>query len=108
MDTVLFTYELGGGFGHLNRLISVAGAMPHVDRTVFALPHRRVGSDAVKRALGDEAEVIEGVSWSNPSDAAKARQVPTHSLADVLMLFGLSERDQIARAVDKWRRISCR
>ena len=62
----------------------------------------------MKRALGDEAEVIEGVSWSSPSDAAEGQTVPTHSLADVLMLFGLDERDQIAWAVDNGSGFSCR
>lgn len=89
MRTVLLTYEFGAGLGHLNRLIAVAQRLEGC-RLVFALPDLGLGVPLVRRTFGDAAEIVQGVVWSAPNDPA-SRQVPTHTFADVIALFGFAE-----------------
>lgn len=100
MRRVLLAYELGAGLGHLNRLLAVARRLSG-HTLVFALPDMSL-EPVVRRAL-DQAEVRAGVSWPPPADLAAARRVPTHTLGDVLRLFGLEQPERVARAVHRWR-----
>lgn len=89
MRTVLLTYEFGAGLGHLNRLIAVAQRLESC-RLVFALPDLALGVPLVRRTFGEGAEIVQGVVWAAPTDP-ESRQVPTHTFADVIALFGFAD-----------------
>jgi rhamnosyltransferase subunit B len=97
MATVLFTYEFGDGLGHVNRLIAVARRLRNGNRLVFALPEVRLQAPIVRRALGDEVEIREGLFWPAPTDP-RSRQVPTDTFADVLKLYGYHQADHLMDA----------
>ena len=79
MSTILVTYELGAGLGHLNRLVAVAQRVQGDHNWVFALPDRALGEPIVRPAFGDKARVLEGVQWPAPSDP-NVRKIPTKRL----------------------------
>lgn len=97
MRTILLTYEFGAGLGHLNRLIAVARRLEG-HHLVFALPDLALGEPAVRRAFGDQARVVPGLVWPAPTNP-EARQVPTHTFADVITLFGFSDHERLHAAV---------
>ena len=94
MATILFTYELGAGLGHLNRLIAVAKCLSTNHRLVFAVPAPSRERALIHRALGHEVEVRQGMLWPAPTGPA-VRQVPTLTFADVACLFGLHRFDRL-------------
>ena len=99
MRTVLLTYEFGAGLGHLHRLLAVAERLRE-HRLVFALPDLPLGEPVVRRAFGDAARVVQGVVWNAPTDPA-VRQVPTHTFADVITLFGFGQTERLRAAVTR-------
>ncbi len=101
MATVLFTYEFGAGFGHLNRLIAVAKQLRTGNRLVFAIPEVKLGEPVIRRALGSEPEIRQGVFWAGPK-SPDAQRVPTHTFADVIRLFGFHRGEALLDAVHRW------
>jgi UDP:flavonoid glycosyltransferase YjiC (YdhE family) len=101
MSTILVTYELGAGLGHLNRLIAVAERVQGDHNWVFALPDRSLGEPIVRRAFGDKARVLEGVHWPVPNDP-NIRKIPTHTFADVIAIIGFNEGDKLSAKTAHW------
>ena len=100
--TILLAYEFGSGLGHLQRLIAVARGLADDGRCVFAVPD--VGLATPLLACGFKPAMVphQGVVWDAPRDPA-ARQVPTHTLADVLALFRFADADLLGPKLDAWR-----
>jgi UDP:flavonoid glycosyltransferase YjiC (YdhE family) len=104
MSTILVTYELGAGLGHLNRLVAVSQRLQGDHIWVFALPDRALGEPIVKRAFGDKAHVLEGVCWPVPNDP-NIRKIPTHTFADVIAIIGFNDGDRLSAKTTHWRTI---
>ena len=104
MSTILVTYELGAGLGHLNRLVAVAQRVQGDHNWVFALPDRALGEPIVRRAFGDKARVLEGVQWPAPSDP-NVRKIPTHTFADVIAIFGFHDGGRLTAKTAQWHTI---
>ena len=104
MSTILVTYELGAGLGHLNRLVAVAQRLQGDHNWVFALPDRALGEPIVRRAFGDKARVLEGVQWPAPSDP-NIRKIPTHTFADVIAIFGFHDGGRLSAKTAQWHTI---
>lgn len=102
--TVLLTYEFGAGLGHLNRLIAVARRLEPGHELAFAVPNPDDARPTIARAFGDRASVRPSVRWPPPADPG-TRQVPTHTFADVLTLFGYGDVATLGGAVDLWRQL---
>lgn len=103
MARILFTWEFGAGLGHLNRFIPVAEHFARAaHRIVLAVPDGKA-LDYTRRAFDGMGgvEVRVGFHWPPPRDP-KARQVPTHCLADVLRLFDFHNVAKLAEAVKRW------
>src|SRR6266478_946809 len=97
MATILFTYELGSGLGHLNRLIAIAEQLVPDHRIVFAVPNPNREHAVVHRALSRNVEIKQGALWEAPTNP-EVRQVPTRTFADVAVLFGFHLREKLSRA----------
>lgn len=100
MATILFTYEFGGGYGHVNRLAEVAKNLGSNHRLVFAVPDPSVGRRALE-ALHLKAEIVQGVAWPalpNPD----IRRVPTYTFADAICLFGYNEFERLLSKCLRW------
>jgi rhamnosyltransferase subunit B len=104
MSTILVTYELGAGLGHLNRLVAVAERLEGDHTWAFALPDRALGEPVVRRIFGDKARVLEAVRWSAPNDP-NIRKIPTHTLADVIAIFGFHDVGKLLAKTAQWRTI---
>jgi rhamnosyltransferase subunit B len=104
MSTILVTYELGAGLGHLNRLVAVAQRLEGDHNWVFALPDRAVGEPIVRQAFGDKARVLEGVRWPVPNDP-NVRKIPTHTFADVISIVGFSDGSKLSAKTAHWHSI---
>ena len=104
MSTILVTYELGAGLGHLNRLVAVTRRIEGDHNWVFALPDRALGEPIVRRAFGDKARVLEGVHWPAPKDL-DVRKIPTHTFADVIALFGFHDAGRLSANTTHWHTI---
>ena len=103
MRTILLTYEFGAGLGHLNRLIAVAKRLAG-HRLIFALPDRALGEPVIRRTFGEAADVRSGVIWPAPVDPG-VRQVPTHTFADVISLFGFGDPKRLREAAERGRKL---
>lgn len=109
MPTILCTWELGAGLGHLNRLLPIAQRLRQAGhRIVIAVPNLDVARPVVEKNFPEAAEstngavrIVQGYNWPAPTDPA-ARQVPTLTLADVLRLFRFQEFDQLLAATERW------
>jgi rhamnosyltransferase subunit B len=104
MSTILVTYELGAGLGHLNRLVAVAQRLQGDHKLVFALPDRALGEPIVRRAFGDKARVLEAVQWPAPNDP-NIRKIPTHTFADVIAIFGFHDVGRLLAKTAHWRTV---
>ena len=104
MSTILVTYELGAGLGHLNRLVAVAQRLKGDHNWVFALPDRALGEPIVRRAFGDKARVLEGVRWPVPNDS-NVRKIPTHTFADVIAIIGFNDSSKLSAKTAHWHTI---
>ena len=98
MGTVLFTYEFGAGLGHLTPLLAVAERLASHHRLVFALRDVDHGAETIRRALGERAEVRQGVRWRPP----EKRRGAARTLADALWNAGFADRDKMAEVVREW------
>ncbi len=103
MSTILLTYELGGGLGHLNRLIAVAQRLQGDHNWVFALPDRALGEPIVRRAFGDKARVLEGIRWRliDPN----LRKIYQHTFAEIGTNFGLDDDRRLSAKTALWHTV---
>ena len=104
MSTILVTYELGAGLGHLNRLVAVAQRLKGDHNWVFALPDRTLGEPIVRRAFGDKARVLEGARWQVPNDP-NVRNIPTHTFADVIAIIGFNDGSKLSAKTAHWHSV---
>jgi UDP:flavonoid glycosyltransferase YjiC (YdhE family) len=104
MSTILVTYELGAGLGHLNRLVAVAQRLKGDHSCVFALPDCALGEPIVRRAFDDKARILEGVRWPVPNDP-NVRKIPTHTFADVIAIIGFNDGSRLSAKTATWHTI---
>lgn len=110
MARVLMTWEFGAGLGHLNRLLPVARQLRELGHEiVLAVPQPAAARTTIEAGLGGEwpldrppiVSLRASPHWPGPTDPA-ARKVPTHTLADVLKLFGYHEVERLAAMAARW------
>lgn len=100
--TVLFAWELGGGRGHVERLITIARAISRDDlKYVFALRHA-AGAGIVHRAFPDAAVIEAPVAYRG--EGANACSLASN-YADILFRCGYDEPENLVPAVRAWDRI---
>ncbi|MGB0747331.1 MAG: hypothetical protein ACPGO3_01170, partial [Magnetospiraceae bacterium] len=106
MARILLTWEFGGGMGHLNQFpLLVDRLIARGHRLIVAVPQDTV-MDQAARLFGAKrgVSIRAGHSWPPPTDP-RARQAPTHSLADVLHLFGYHDPQRLGQAARIWTQI---
>ena len=104
---LLFVQELGGGFGHLHRLLAVARHFPDAQIS-FAAPHEALAAYAVGESLGPTVSLVSSVAWDMAAAEAAVRRTPPHTLADTLHCFGFADPARLAQAADVFRRMVTR
>jgi UDP:flavonoid glycosyltransferase YjiC (YdhE family) len=97
MATILFTYEFGGGFGHINRLLAVAKRISDQHKLVFAIPDVTINRRILKGKLPGLIDIPEIVRWV-PLPNPNVRTEPTHTFADVLQLHGYDVLEKLLAA----------
>ncbi|MBN2808015.1 MAG: hypothetical protein JXR80_00815 [Deltaproteobacteria bacterium] len=106
MAKILCAWELGGGFGHLTRLLPVARALQQAGHeVVIAVPDPDVARTMAGRYFPEgTAPLIKGIRWRAANDP-DIKKKPTPILADVLSLVQFSEFERLAAMVRVWRRV---
>lgn len=99
MGVVLFSYELGAGFGHLAPLVAVAEQLSTEHRLVFALPDVGFGTEIIQRAV-PRAEIVQGLSWKVVRANPNSRKTSSHSFADALIWYGFGDRRVLSERVE--------
>ncbi len=102
MATILLANELGGGLGHVNRLLAIARHLSE-HRLVFSLPEPSLAGPVLSAALGPAAELCSCTAWNMGVGAYNVARQPPDTLADTLFLFGFSDPEPLATAVAIWR-----
>lgn len=104
------TWEFGAGLGHLNRMLPVAARLRETGHElVLAVPSPDAARQLIAAGLGLSAppdrlpavRVTASPHWPGPTDPA-ARKVPTHTLADVLKLFGYHDIERLSAMAERW------
>lgn len=102
---ILFGWEFGAGLGHVNRLKPIARAFRERGAEIYLglQDQARVDAfwDPATARLPDGYHLLPIPNWRMPSDP-KARQVPTHSFADVLNLIGYGDEFGFAARIESW------
>lgn len=110
MARVLMTWEFGAGLGHLNRLLPVAARLRAQGHDItIAVPApaavRAIVDNALARTVPLDRPPLVSLTaspfWPGPTDPA-ARKVPTHTLADVLKLFGYHDLERLRAMAARW------
>lgn len=107
MAHILLTWEFGAGLGHLTRLIPVARELRgYGHRVTLAVPQPEAAQPLVSKKFGkdDGVRLIKGHSWPPPV-GPESLKTPTHTLADVLMLFGYNNSERLYGEVKKWKKL---
>lgn len=103
---ILFGWEFGAGLGHINRIKPIAQAFHARGAEIFLAlqEHERADAfwDPSTGTLPDGFHLLPIPNWRMPTDP-KARQVPTHSFADVLTLIGYGNETAFAARLEAWR-----
>jgi len=103
---ILFGWEFGAGLGHINRIKPIARAFRERGAEIFLALQESERADAFWNAstgrLPDGYHLLPIPNWRMPTDP-KARQVPTHSFADVLTLIGYGNELGFAARLEAWR-----
>ena len=99
---VLFAWELGGGMGHIQRLLPIARELAARDcRVVFAL-RQRDNAELITRALPDAKVLRAPVHTDDPLQPKKG--VACY-YADVLHLCGYDAAENLGPLVSQWREL---
>jgi UDP:flavonoid glycosyltransferase YjiC (YdhE family) len=102
--TVLVAWELGGGMGHINRLVPIAsGLAARGYRIVFALRHVTDVS-RISSALPAAPILRAPIAMRNPA-APTAKKGMAYNYADVLHRCGYDSKDELHRLVQNWRQL---
>lgn len=100
MKTVLFTWELGGGMGHVMSLNRFAARLARHDVRLVAAA-KNLESARILRDAG--VETLQAPRW--PVDFLTSAERATQSSAtmhDVLAAFGLANEDALRNLLDQW------
>ncbi|UUX48287.1 hypothetical protein NUH88_12765 [Nisaea acidiphila] len=102
---ILFGWEFGAGLGHVNRIKPIARAFRDQGAEIFLALQEQERADAFwnpsTARLPDGYHLLPIPNWRMPSDP-KARQIPTHSFADVLNLIGYGSEIGFAARLESW------
>jgi hypothetical protein len=103
--TVLFTWELGGGMGHINRLLPISAALNKLGhRVIFALRHPPK-SDVISWQIPG-ALVVQAPLWrSDPAKQQAVKKVAACHYADILFRSGYETPEGLDRLVQAWQRL---
>lgn len=104
MATILFANELGGGLGHVNRLLAVARPLRE-HRLVFVVPEPSLARPSVAAALGGGVSVSSCTAWDMAHAAYGLERDPIKTLADTLFLFGFAHPQPLSAAVALWQQL---
>ena len=104
MATILFANELGGGLGHVNRLLAVARPLLE-HRPVFVLPEPALARRPIAAALGGGVSVSSCIAWDMARAACGLERDPIDTLADTLFLFGFANPQALSTAVALWQQL---
>lgn len=94
MARILFSYEFGAGYGHINRLMELAKRLSAKHETLFAVPDLELCRRALKGGFDTLPAVVQGLSWT-PLPRPDLRSVPTYSFADAVALVGYQEPEKL-------------
>ncbi|WP_420402598.1 glycosyltransferase [Nisaea sp.] len=102
---ILFGWEFGAGLGHINRIKPIARAFRERGAEIFLALQENERADAfwnpATARLPKGYHLLPIPNWRMPTDP-KARQVPTHSFADVLTLIGYGNEAGFATRLEAW------
>jgi UDP:flavonoid glycosyltransferase YjiC (YdhE family) len=102
---ILFGWEFGAGLGHINRIKPIARAFREQGAEIFLALQENERADAFwnpsTARLPEGYHLLPIPNWRMPTDP-KARQVPTHSFADVLTLIGYGNELGFAARIEAW------
>ncbi len=107
MANVLFTWEFGGGLGHLRRFLPIAAELKKVGHKIaIAAPNpKEVQAELTALAEpGTDYQLLQARSWQPPNNP-RIREIPTHTFADVLHLFGYYQADRLVDYIAQWRQM---
>jgi UDP:flavonoid glycosyltransferase YjiC (YdhE family) len=96
----LFAWELGGGYGHVTRVLPIAaGIMQRGHRVTLALRDvATAGAAAGPMFAGAQGALIEAPAWPRPQPAAGT----AGNYAELLLLNGLADADGVRALVAAW------
>jgi len=98
LAVILFSAELGSGFGHVKRFLPIAEAAARAGHRPLFLVTNPEESDAVLRAAGFEVRPSPYIGWAG---RARADGVAT-SYADIMGSAGFGDADLLGQAVGAW------
>lgn len=107
MATILFANEFGGGLGHVNRLLTIAGSLRD-HRPVFVVPEPSLARVPIAAALGDGVSVSSCTAWDMAQAAYGMERDPINTLADLLFLFGFANPRPLSLGVALWQQLLAR
>src|SRR5689334_17322175 len=100
MSTILFTWEQGGGLGHMIPLLPVASALAQSGHRVF-LALRDI-SRARAIFTDENIQILQApVKLEGPREPI----LPSMTFAHILHNIGFGEAVELGAAVDAWRHI---
>jgi hypothetical protein len=98
LAVILFSAELGSGFGHVKRFLPIAEAAARAGHRPLFLVTNPEESDAVLRAAGFEVRPSPYIGWAGH---ARTDGVAT-SYADIMGSAGFADADLLGKAVGAW------
>ena len=101
MPTILLVQEFGSNYGHIARLVAVAGGMEPC-RLVFAVPDPALAAGPVRHFCGADPAIVLAPQFK-PSMARVARAEPDKTLADVFHGLGYADPDALLAAAAQWQ-----
>jgi hypothetical protein len=100
-ETVLFAWELGGGLGHIQRVVAVANDLAARDRRVVFALQRVDNAEIITRAL-PKAKVLRVPERFGPRERANGTAC---NYADVLHRCGYDRAENLGPVVSRWREL---
>jgi hypothetical protein len=103
MRTVLFAWELGGGFGHIGNIRRYAKRLAaHGLRMVAAVRNPELAQPLPNLGI----EILKAPPWPEASFTRKQRAaMSSATLGDSLASAGLADADALKRILEDWKRI---
>ena len=99
MATVLFTWELGGGLGHVSHILPLARELARLGhRPVLAL-RNLIEPAPLLEAAG--FPVLQAPRWE-PRPHSRPKRYQARTFADLLAFCGFTDRDGLAAVIRAW------